>query len=114
MLSNFICLIISRIRFGKFNKKLVVTFLFLFIFGTKTILFRDDFFIKLKVTVVYWLFSFFCLYTHVIGNKHFIKYLFKSTIFINDNIRFKINKSYVVFFFVIVLMNLFVIMNYDK
>jgi len=113
ILSNFVILIFSKIKTGKFNRRYIFAFIFVLIFGLATIYFKNDFFIKLKVTVIYWLLSLLCLSTHIFGYKPFIKYLIDKTINLPDNIWIKLNKSCSVFFILIGLINLFIMFNYS-
>jgi len=96
--------------YKKIEKMQIVTFVIVAIFGGMTIFFRDDNFIKWKVTIVYSLFSVGLIITHLIG-KPVIKGMLGKELTLPDSVWAKINWAWVVFFAFCALLNVYVAFN---
>lgn len=93
--------------YKKIEKMQIVTFVIVAIFGGMTIFFRDDNFIKWKVTIVYSLFSVGLIVTHLIG-KPVIKGMLGKELTLPDSVWAKINWAWVVFFAFCAVLNVYV------
>ncbi|WCE28516.1 septation protein A [Vibrio sp. SCSIO 43137] len=93
--------------YKKIEKMQIVTFVIVAIFGGMTIFFRDDNFIKWKVTIVYSLFSVGLIVTHLIG-KPVIKGMLGKELTLPDAVWAKINWAWVVFFAFCAVLNVYV------
>ncbi len=67
-----------RIKDGKFTPSKVWLFLTILFFSGLTLYFRDDAFIKWKVTIIYMAFSIFLIWNYFYGKNPFIKTLFNT------------------------------------
>ena len=83
VITTFIALIISYLYFKKISTPLLITSFLVLIFGGLTIFFKDPTFIKLKPTIVYFLFSLF-LFLGLALKKNFLKIYLSSLIKLNN------------------------------
>jgi len=90
-----------------------ISFGLILVFGGATLVLHDETFIKLKPTVLYWLFtSVLGLGPRIMG-KNPIAMLLGKELQLSDAIWAKVNDSWAVFFFVLGLLNLFIAYNFD-
>ncbi len=83
------------------------------VFGGATLLLRDETFIKLKPTVLYWLFSLVLLASTLFFRKNLIKSMMGSQISAPDNVWKKLLASWIGFFAFMGAINLFVAYGYS-
>ena len=76
----------------------IITFLMVLVFGTMTLVFHDDTFIKWKVTVIYMLFSIALLASQYIFKKPIIKQMLGKEIILPDNVWSNLNLAWSIFF----------------
>ena len=104
VITTLIALIISYLYFKKISTPLLITTFLVLIFGGLTIFFKDPTFIKLKPTIVYFLFSLF-LFLGLALKKNFLKIYLSSLIKLN-NIGWNIlTKRWGIFFLLMALLN---------
>ncbi len=60
---------IEKLRKGKVQHKLLITWVLLMIFGSATLLFRDPIFIQWKLTIVNWIFAIALIVAQLFGKK---------------------------------------------
>lgn len=61
-----VALIVTWLKYRKVEKMTLITFVMVAIFGTLTLVFHNDLFIKWKVTVIYALFSIALLVSQIV------------------------------------------------
>lgn len=83
------------------------------VLGAATLLLQDERFIKWKPTIVFWIFSVICLASEFIGSKNIARRFLGSMFDAPDIIWFRVNLSFILFFLVLGLINLFVAYNFD-
>jgi intracellular septation protein len=104
----------SRYQKGFFEKMPLITLITLVILGGSTLLFRNELFIKWKPTAVYWALSLGFLFSQFIGQKKpLIQRLTEKHIQLNNNIWHHLNLSWVFFFGLLGVLNLYVVYHYD-
>ncbi len=111
--ASLIQVIYGKIKHGRFEKLSLVTFGVILLLGGATLLFRDEMFIKWKPTVVYWLLALAFLLSQFIGSKPFIQRAAEQNIQLSNIIWRRLNFSWVIFFAIMGLLNLYVVQNYD-
>ena len=99
VITTLIALIISYLYFKKISTPLLITTFLVSIFGGLTIFFKDPTFIKLKPTIVYFLFSLF-LFFGLALKKNFLQIYLSSLIKLNDTGWNILTKRWGIFFFV--------------
>ena len=109
-------IILYWLVYRRFEKMHVITLVVVLIFGTATLLFQDERFIKWKPTIVSWIFASIILGSHFIGKKT----MFQRMIGLADqniaapmHVWVRLNASWVVFFIIAGAANLYVAYNFE-
>ncbi|MEE9424371.1 MAG: septation protein A [Methylococcales bacterium] len=97
----------------KVEKMHLFTLVLVLVLGTATLLLQDERFIKWKPSIVNWLFALVFLASHFIGERPIIQRMMSEHISMPDNIWFRLSLSWIGFFIISGLANLFVMMNFD-
>lgn len=113
ILACFLQVIYSRIKLGYFEKLPIFTLLIMVILGGATLLFRNEIFIKWKPTALYWLLAIVFFSSQFIGDKPIIQRLAERGISLTPTIWHKINFSWVLFFALMGILNLYVVHHFD-
>lgn len=95
------------------EKMHLVTLVLITVFGGATLLLEDEIFIKWKPTVLNWLFAVAFLGSQFIGKKTLTERMMEKAIELPKNIWNRLNWSWVLFFTVLGVANIFVLYNYD-
>ncbi len=112
VITTLIVLIVSYLYFKKVSTPLLITSFLVLIFGGLTIFFKDPTFIKLKPTIVYFLFSIF-LFLGLVLKKNFLQIYLSSLIKLN-NIGWDIlTKRWIFFFLAMALLNEIIWRNFS-
>ena len=112
VITTLIALIISYLYFKKISTPLLITSFLVLIFGGLTIFFKDPTFIKLKPTIVYFLFSIFLLLGLVLKKK-FLQIYLSSLIKLNDIGWDILTKRWIFFFLAMALLNEIIWRNFS-
>jgi intracellular septation protein len=83
------------------------------IFGGATLLFKNETFIKLKPTVLYWLFSGVLLAAFLIFRKNLIRSMMEQQVQLPEPVWVKLLFSWILFFVTMGILNLYVAFNYS-
>ncbi|WP_110458079.1 septation protein A [Shewanella algidipiscicola] len=100
-------LIVTYLMYKKIEKMHLITFAMVSFFGTLTLVFHDDAFIKWKVTVVYALFALALAVSQFI-NKPILKSMLGKELVVADNIWAHVTWYWVLFFVGCALLNIYV------
>ncbi len=98
---------VTWLLYKKVEKMQLTTFVMVVIFGGMTIFFRDENFIKWKVTILYSAFA-IGLWVSQLMNKPFIKSMLGKEIELEDSAWLRLNLAWAVFFLLCALINLYV------
>jgi len=101
------------IKHKKFEKSHLITLAILVVFGGATIVLQDEMFIKWKPSVVNWIFAIAFLGSQFIGKKTIVERMMSKSVTLPAAIWLKLNLSWVIFFIVLGIANLFVVYNFD-
>ena len=112
VITTLIVLIVSYLYFKKVSTPLLITSFLVLIFGGLTIFFKDPTFIKLKPTIVYFLFSIFLLLGLVL-KKNFLQIYLSSLIKLNDIGWNILTKRWIFFFLAMALLNEIIWRNFS-
>ena len=112
VITTLIALIISYLYFKKVSTPLLITSFLVLIFGGLTIFFKDPTFIKLKPTIVYFLFSIFLLLGLVL-KKNFLQIYLSGLIKLNDIGWNILTKRWIFFFLAMALLNEIIWRNFS-
>lgn len=103
-----LALIFTWIKYRKVEKMTLITFAMVAIFGTLTLVFHNDEFIKWKVTVIYVLFSVALLVSQLVLKKPLIQRMLGKELTLPDPVWNKLNLSWAIFFLLCGLANIYV------
>jgi len=103
-----LALVITWIKYRKVEKMTLITFVMVAVFGTLTLVFHDDLFIKWKVTVIYVLFSGALLVSQLILKKPLIQRMLGKELTLPDAVWGKLNIAWAIFFLLCGLANIYV------
>ncbi len=101
------------VRHRRVDTMLWVSLAVIVVFGGATLLLRDETFIKWKPSVLYWLFGGVLLGARIFFGKNLIRAVMAKEIKLPDDVWNKLNASWVGFFAVMGIANLFVAYNFD-
>jgi intracellular septation protein len=90
-----------------------IFFALIFIFGSLTIIFHDDTFLKWKVTVINTVFAAVLVISNTVFNKNLIKEMLGDGLNLPDNIWSRLNVAWALFFLLCAGLNLYVAYNYS-
>jgi intracellular septation protein len=102
------------LRRRRVDNMLWVTFAIMVVFGGATLALRDPTFIKLKPTVLYWAFAGALIGYHAISGKNLIRLLMEKSMSLPDAIWNKLNASWVAFFVVMGILNLYIAYTFSE
>ena len=100
------------LRHRKVDKMLWVSLVIISVFGGATLLLKDDTFIKWKPTVLYWLFAGVLAVSLVAFRKNLVRSMMEQQVALPDEVWTKLLWSWVGFFAVMGVLNLYVAFNY--
>ena len=83
------------------------------VFGGATLYLHDETFIKWKPTVLYWLFAVALLAAQLLFGKNLIRAMMEKNIALPEPIWRQLNLSWVIFFLVMGVLNLYVAFNFS-
>lgn len=83
------------------------------VMGGATIFFHNETFIKAKPTVLYWLFGIVLLLGEVVWKKNILKAVSNRTLELPEKAWNFMNRSWMIFFFAVGILNIYVAMNYS-
>src|SRR5690606_27200917 len=90
-----------------------ITLMFIVVLGGATLYLHDEIFIKWKPTAVYWILAIIFLLSRYIGQKTLVQRMLDKNIELPKPIWHKLNASWYTFFFIMGLLNIFVVYNFD-
>jgi intracellular septation protein len=102
-----------KLRHGKVDAMLWVSFAIIALFGGATLLFHDETFIKWKPTVLYWLFSITLLISHLFFQKNLIRSFLQDKFSLPVHAWNRLNMAWSLFFAILGFVNLYVAYNYS-
>ncbi|MCS3421524.1 intracellular septation protein [Rahnella sp. BIGb0603] len=103
-----LALVITWVMYRKIEKMTLITFAMVAVFGTLTLVFHNDEFIKWKVTVIYVLFSGALLISQLVLKKPLIQRMLGKELTLPDHVWNKLNVSWAIFFLLCGLANIYV------
>jgi len=108
IVATALALVFTWVKYRKVEKMTLITFAMVAIFGTLTLVFHNDEFIKWKVTVIYVLFSGALLVSQLILKKPLIQRMLGKELTLADHVWNKLNISWAIFFLLCGLANIYV------
>ncbi len=103
----------TKLRHGKVDAMLWVSFFVIVLFGGATLIFHNDTFIRWKPTVLYWLFSGTLMISNLLFKKNLIRSTLSGKMALPVRVWNLVNLSWVLFFLALGFINLYVAYNYS-
>ncbi len=103
-----LALVVSWVLYRKLEKMALITFALVAVFGTLTLVFHNDEFIKWKVTVIYTLFSIALLFSQYWTQQPLIQRMLGKELHLPANAWRKLNLAWALFFLACGLANIYV------
>jgi intracellular septation protein len=107
-------LIWEYFKHGKVSKMALITFLLVIPFGAITLFLHDDFFIKLKFSIFYWVLAIALLVSNYFYKKNLIHAVMHKQIEASNSVWNKMNLAWASFFVLIGLINLLFIYKFPQ
>lgn len=101
-------LLFTWLKYRHIEKMTLITFIMVALFGTLTIAFHNDLFIKWKVTIIYTLFSTALLISQWVLKKPLIQRMLGKEITLPNKVWSRLNLAWVLFFLACAIANIYV------
>lgn len=112
IVATFIQIAWTWFRHHKVENMQWISLIIIVIFGSATLILKDETFIKWKPTVLYWVFTSALLISHTAFKKNLIRAMLGNKISLPENIWGNLNFSWATFFALMGVINLYVAFNY--
>ena len=113
ILASVAHLLYGRYRKGHFEKMPLITLITISVLGGATLIFRNELFIKLKPTVLYWVLALVFVGSRWIGEQPLLQRLMGAQIQMPARIWQQLNGSWALFFGLMGALNLYVVHHFD-
>lgn len=113
MIATTTQIIWTKLRHGKVDTMLWVSFAIVGVFGGATLLLHDETFIKWKPTMLYWMFSVILLFSNLLFHKNLMRTLLHEKIALPVHAWNRLNLIWSLFFGMLGFINLYVAFNYS-
>jgi intracellular septation protein len=111
--ASFVQVGLFWLKFRRFEKLHVITLGLITLLGGLTLTLQNEMFIKWKPTVVNWLFGTVFLGSQFVSGRPAVRRLMSHAVELPDPVWRRLNMSWVVFFFVMGVVNLYVVYNFS-
>lgn len=112
--ASFLQVFAYRVLQGSYDRMHLITLGIVVVFGSATLLLRDEWFIKLKPTVLYWMMAIFFYFSEQFGTKKPLMHrLLNKQVELPEDAWKRLNSLWVLFFALMGLANLGVIAYFD-
>ncbi|QBX65157.1 septation protein A [Serratia quinivorans] len=108
IVATALALVFTWFKYRKIEKMTLITFLMVLVFGTLTLVFHNDLFIKWKVTIIYTLFALALLISQLVLRKPLVQRMLGKELTLPDKVWNSLNLAWAVFFLVCGLANIYV------
>ena len=113
IIGSIIQIIWAKIHYKKVDKTLWISALLVTVLGGMTLYFQNDAFIKLKPTLLYWIFSAVLIGANLLAKKNIIKSMMGKEIGLPESIWNNLNIAWAIFFAGLGALNLYVAFHYS-
>lgn len=108
IVATALALVFTWFKYRKIEKMTLITFLMVLVFGTLTLVFHNDLFIKWKVTIIYTLFALALLISQLVLKKPLVQRMLGKELTLPDKVWNNLNLAWAVFFLLCGLANIYV------
>ncbi len=108
IVATALALVFTWVKYRKVEKMTLITFLMVLVFGTLTLVFHNDLFIKWKVTVIYALFALALLISQWVLKKPLVQRMLGKELTLPDKVWSNLNLAWAIFFLACGLANIYI------
>lgn len=108
IVATALALVFTWLKYRKVEKMTLITFAMVAVFGTLTLVFHNDLFIKWKVTAIYTLFALALLISQLVLKKPLIQRMLGKELTLPDKVWNNLNITWALFFLACGLANIYV------
>lgn len=108
IVATALALVFTWLKYRKVEKMTLITFAMVAVFGTLTLVFHNDLFIKWKVTVIYTLFALALLVSQLVLKKPLVQRMLGKELTLPDRVWNHLNIAWALFFLACGLANIYV------
>ncbi|MGL5387850.1 MULTISPECIES: septation protein A [unclassified Serratia (in: enterobacteria)] len=108
IVATALALVFTWLKYRKVEKMTLITFAMVAVFGTLTLVFHNDLFIKWKVTAIYTLFALALLISQLVLKKPLIQRMLGKELTLPDKVWNNLNIAWALFFLACGLANIYV------
>lgn len=108
IVATALALVFTWLKYRKVEKMTLITFAMVAVFGTLTLVFHNDLFIKWKVTAIYTLFALALLISQLVLKKPLIQRMLGKELTLPDRVWNHLNIAWALFFLACGLANIYV------
>ncbi|HEJ9093857.1 TPA: septation protein A [Serratia odorifera] len=108
IVATALALVFTWVKYRKVEKMTLITFVMVAVFGTLTLVFHNDLFIKWKVTVIYALFALALLVSQLVLKKPLIQRMLGKELTLPQGVWNSLNLAWALFFLACGLANIYV------
>jgi len=113
MVASAIQIAIHWYKERRFEKMHVITLIAVLLLGGSTLFFHDSIFIKVKPTVVYWIFALILIGSQLTRGKTAMEYMLSDKITVPNKVWKNLNFSWGIFFLIMGFLNLYVVHHFS-
>jgi intracellular septation protein len=103
----------TKYHHGRIDNTMIASGIIIVVFGGATLLLHDESYIKIKPTVLYWLFAIGLVVANVFFKRNLIRGIMEQQISMPDRIWNKLNLAWAVFFALLGALNLYFALNFS-
>lgn len=113
MIATTVQILWSKFRHGKIDAMLWISFVVVGVFGGATLMLHNETFIKVKPTVLYWLFASILMISQLVFHKNLMRRLLHEKLALPVHAWNRLNMIWVLFFFALGFINLYVAFTFS-
>lgn len=113
ILATIVQIIWVKLRHGKVDTMLWISFAIIVVFGGATLALHDEAFIKIKPTALYWMFALIMLASNILFKKNLIRSLMQEKMDLPARVWGQLNLAWSGFFIALGVLNLYVAWNFS-
>ncbi|MDP1615404.1 MAG: septation protein A [Methylococcales bacterium] len=113
MIASILQVIVYRIQHKSYDKMHLISFGLIFVLGGATLFFHNPWFIKFKPTGIYWFMAVAILFSMRFSAKPLVQKMMEGNIALPDQIWFRLNLAWAIYFLILGCLNLFVAYHYS-
>ncbi|MCK4743736.1 MAG: septation protein A [Sulfuriflexus sp.] len=113
IVATFVQVILFWLKYRRFEKMHVITLVLISVFGGISIYLQDPLYIKLKTTLLEWIFAIVFIGSQYIGKKSIVERMMGNAMTAPDDVWKKLNYAWAGFFTLVGFINLYIVYNFD-